>query len=34
MTDNSAQAQAERKAFDAQYVRSQTGIGISGASDH
>ena len=34
VTDNSAQAQAERKAFDAQYVRSQTGIGISGASDH
>ena len=34
VTDNSAQAQAERKAFDAQFVRSQTGIGISGASDH
>ena len=34
VTDNSAQAQAERKAFDAQLVRSQTGIGISGASDH
>ena len=34
VTDNSAQAQAERKGFDAQYVRSQTGIGISGASDH
>ena len=34
ITDNSARAQAERKAFDAQYVRSQTGIGISGASDH
>ena len=34
VTDNSARAQAERKAFDAQYVRSQTGIGISGASDH
>ena len=34
ITDNSAQAQAERKAFDAQFVRSQTGIGISGASDH
>ncbi len=34
VTDNSAQAQAERKAFDAQYVRSQTGVGISGASDH
>lgn len=34
VTDKSARAQAERKAFDAQYVRSQTGIGISGASDH
>ena len=34
VTDNSATAQAERKAFDAQFVRSQTGIGISGASDH
>ncbi|MCO8100959.1 cation acetate symporter [Acinetobacter indicus] len=34
ITDNSAQAQAERKAFDAQFVRSQTGVGISGASDH
>ena len=34
VTDQSARAQAERKAFDAQYVRSQTGIGISGASDH
>ena len=34
ITDNSAQAQAERKAFDAQFVRSQSGIGISGASDH
>ncbi len=34
VTDNSPKAQAERKAFDAQFVRSQTGIGISGASDH
>ena len=34
VTDKSARAQAERKAFDAQFVRSQTGIGISGASDH
>lgn len=34
VTDNSPRAQAERKAFDAQFVRSQTGIGISGASDH
>ncbi len=34
VTDHSARATAERKAFDAQFVRSQTGIGISGASDH
>ncbi|WP_122900589.1 cation acetate symporter [Acinetobacter sp. B51(2017)] len=34
VTDNSPQAQEERRAFDAQFVRSQTGIGISGASDH
>ena len=34
VTDNSDQAQAERRAFDAQFVRSQTGLGISGASDH
>ena len=34
VTDQSAQAKAERKGFDAQFVRSQTGIGISGASDH
>ena len=34
VTDNSAQTQEERRAFDAQFVRSQTGIGISGASDH
>jgi cation/acetate symporter len=34
VTDNSARAKAERKAFDAQYVRSMTGVGISGASDH
>lgn len=34
VTDKTARAQAERKAFDAQFVRSQTGIGISGASDH
>ena len=32
--DNSAQAQAERKLFDAQFVRSMTGIGASGASEH
>ncbi|ALF59542.1 cation acetate symporter [Psychrobacter urativorans] len=34
ITDKSARAEKERKAFDAQFVRSQTGIGISGASDH
>ena len=34
VTDKSARAEKERKAFDAQFVRSQTGIGISGASDH
>ena len=34
VTDKSTRAEKERKAFDAQFVRSQTGIGISGASDH
>ena len=34
VTDKSARAEKERKAFDAQYVRSMTGIGASGASDH
>lgn len=34
ITDKSARAKAEKKAFDAQFVRSMTGIGISGASDH
>lgn len=34
ITDKSARAEKERQAFDAQFVRSQTGIGISGASDH
>lgn len=32
--DNSPQAQAERKAFDAQFVRSQTGLGAEGAAEH
>jgi cation/acetate symporter len=32
--DNSAQAEKERGMFEAQYIRSQTGIGISGASKH
>lgn len=34
ITDKSARAEAEKKAFDQQFVRSMTGIGISGASDH
>jgi cation/acetate symporter len=34
ITDNSAGAAAERKAFEAQYVRSQTGIGAEGAASH
>jgi cation/acetate symporter len=32
--DKSAQAEKERGLFEAQYIRSQTGIGISGASQH
>ncbi|QSZ41471.1 sodium/solute symporter [Sulfurimonas aquatica] len=34
ITDNSHDAQAEREAFEAQYIRSQTGIGAEGASEH
>lgn len=34
ITDKSARAGHERALFDEQYVRSETGIGISGASDH
>ncbi|MDO4222532.1 MAG: cation acetate symporter [Acinetobacter sp.] len=34
VTDKSARAEAEKKAYDAQFVRSMTGIGISEASDH
>jgi cation/acetate symporter len=34
ITDNSAAAARERKAFEAQYVRSQTGIGAEGAAAH
>lgn len=34
VTDRSAQAQAEKAAYDSQYVRAITGIGASGASDH
>ena len=32
--DNSARAKLDRDGFDPQYVRSQTGIGASGASGH
>lgn len=32
--DRSARAQKEREAFEAQYVRSETGLGASGASAH
>jgi cation/acetate symporter len=32
--DRSRQAQAEAQAFDAQFVRSQTGIGAEGAASH
>lgn len=32
--DNSANAQKERAAFDAQYVRSETGMGAEGAAEH
>lgn len=34
VTDKSARAQREREAYNAQFVRSMTGIGASGASDH
>ncbi len=34
VTDKSHDAEAEREAFEAQYVRSQTGIGAEGASEH
>ena len=32
--DNSEQAKAEREAFNEQFIRSETGIGAEGASDH
>jgi cation/acetate symporter len=32
--DNTARARRERDAFDAQYVRSETGIGAAGAHAH
>lgn len=34
ITDKSSQAAAEHEAFEAQYIRSQTGIGAEGASEH
>ncbi len=34
ITDNSQNAKDEAEAFEAQYVRSQTGIGAEGASEH
>ena len=34
ITDSSHDAEAEREAFEAQYIRSQTGIGAEGASEH
>jgi cation/acetate symporter len=34
ITDSSHDAEAEREAYEEQYVRSQTGIGAEGASEH
>jgi len=34
ITDKSHDGEAERAAFEAQYIRSQTGIGAEGASEH
>jgi len=34
ITDNSESAKEEMEAFEAQYIRSQTGIGAEGASEH
>jgi cation/acetate symporter len=34
ITDSSHDAEAEREAYEAQYIRSQTGIGAEGASEH
>ena len=34
VTDNSEGAKAEREAFEAQFIRGQTGIGAEGASEH
>ena len=32
--DGSARAQKERQSFEAQYIRSETGLGASGAASH
>jgi cation/acetate symporter len=34
ITDSSHDAEKEKEAFEAQYIRSQTGIGAEGASEH
>ena len=34
ITDNSVRAKKDRAAFEAQNIRSQTGIGAEGASEH
>jgi cation/acetate symporter len=34
LIDRSRTADQERKAYEAQYIRSQTGIGAEGASAH
>lgn len=34
ITDKSARAKQDLEGFEAQFVRSQTGIGAEGASDH
>jgi len=34
VTDNSPRAQAEREAYDAQAIRSETGLGAEGAASH
>jgi cation/acetate symporter len=34
VTDKSARAQQEKDLFDAQFIRSMTGIGASGAHHH
>jgi cation/acetate symporter len=34
ITDNSARARIDRAGFDAQFVRSETGLGAAGAVAH